>query len=372
MIVRLFVLCACLALLPACAAELRGTPRILDSGGVVGGRTNAERQDDDDDGDTGVSAQNLAFREQFRTDALAAQQNRVDPAAIGDMMRSGQLLIRLNCDDFFVDAAVLQRDADIGRDMIAPIINILTGIVAIRNFGQDQSDEFLQAFQLGSSAALAGISLIDAHFLFGSENIHEVRELVFEALAAGEEGIADIGTPTFEDAVSQLVDQQAICTPASILMRTREAIAAGRVRPDSDAPQLADDPALVKLAEALGLSGAATPEQAVAVWALYRGGVPAGGIPAAVVRQLQQVGLESLVKTENNATSLSQAGTAKKDAVMEALATFSNASRARLAAAANVLTRPVQPNAFVEVRSTPLGVDLSTGGQRRRVRLVVE
>lgn len=379
---KILLAALCALTLSGCAAQLRGSPRIVTSNGVEGevpatGATEVTLRRDRDGAPLMVlSPANQTFRQRFRDNFVAARALPEDGDLRAAMMRSGLLLIRTNCDDFFSDTAVLQRDADIGRDMIAPIISILTGIVQLRNLTQHQSDQYLQAFSLGSSAALAGISIVDAHFLFGAENVHEVRDLTFKALAAGEKGISDLGTESFEEGVSQLIDQQVICTPASILMRTRQAIHAGTVTPDTNAGRAADDAALISLARELGLTGAATPEQAAILWALYRGGIPAV-IPKTVMDELHARGLDALVTAASDGTgtgTLSLTGATKQANLYRILGEFSDENKGRLRARARELISPSQLTREMVNRGVPLPpFELArTRGTTRRVELVVE
>jgi hypothetical protein len=304
--------------LSACAGTLRGTPGIIDSNGVVGVA----------EAEYSITEQNRTFRQQFATDFRAARLSPDDPALRSNMMSSGQTLVRVNCNDFFANAAILQRDSRIGRDMVAPIFSILSGIMSLRTLSSDASSELSQIFSLSSSAILSGISLVDAHFLFGAENIDEVRELTFKALDSDEEGLAQGGTPTFDDGVAQLMEHQIICTPAHILRRTREAIQAGTVEHEVSVGQAADLAALRSLGTALHLTGAATDAQALALWALYRNGYRANNaLPDKLVAQLNTLHLGDLVGADKKMSAL---GGTEAANINTALERFSPESQARL------------------------------------------
>lgn len=190
------------------------------------------------------------------------------------MLDTGVVLVRVNCDNFFRLMASKQRGSRIGRDMVAPILAVLGGVVALRDFSAGKTSDYVQVFSLGSAAYLEGLDIIDNHFLFGSENIIEVNDLTFKALTTHQAEILKRKDYTFELAVEQLIDHQLICTPASILDLTKQAIAAGEVvpRPDGDDVAAADERVLDSLGAELGLSRAATPEEAGALWATLRGG----------------------------------------------------------------------------------------------------
>ncbi|MEA3037137.1 MAG: hypothetical protein QOH04_2914 [Sphingomonadales bacterium] len=282
------------------------------------------------------------------------------------MMQSGFLLVRSSCDEFFSNAAILQRDAQIGRDMIAPIITVLTGIIALKKFSSAQSDRYLNILNLGSNAVLAGISLVDKHFLFDSDNIADVRELTFKAIAADEKGITDNGTDSFETGMSQLIEHQAICTPAYIARLTKQAIKATEITPDTGAGNPTDQAALAKLGDVLGLLGPATPQQALALMALYQAGVPGTAVPANLVNYLKVQHLDSLVQPGNplsNPGTITVEGTQKQQKIVEALGGFSNETHAKL-------VRNV-PKVLLGTARSLADVTIQPGNNTRNVELIV-
>lgn len=360
--------------LSACSGQLYGTPRLVDSRGVV--QASPEQRGRTD---FTPSADTLDLRTRFQAHAaLAAGMNAAEDSA-GQMVRSGLLLARANCDDFFASAGRVQRNADIARDMVAPIISVLTGIVALKSLSDDDNDRYLKILSIGSSTTLSAISIVDQHFLFGADNIKEVRDLTFDALAAHEEALETLGAPTFEIGMQQLIDHQIICTPASILGLTKQAIQAGDVVADTAAAQSKDEAALTELARALGLVGSATPTQAAGLWALYQGGVAADNIPANLERDLKALGFSKLIVAsvpEVPATDdtpavaaqpakLSDEGRAKADQVIAILRSFSGPTRQQFAEAA-------QDSEEGRSSLRDAGVELSPASrQRGRVRLSV-
>lgn len=327
-----------IGLLGACGSQISGTPRVVDSLGPVQLRGTA----------TTARADTLDLRERFQAHANAAALATADAATAGRMVQSGLLLARANCDDFFVNASALQRRTDIGRDMVAPIISVLTNIVALQSLSDDRNDRYLKILSVGSGAALAGISIIDQHFLFGADNVKEVRDLTFQALDTHQQALEGMGAGSFEVGIQQLIDHQVICTPSSILALTKQAIAAGEVVADTTAGASQDDQALAQLATTLNLIGAATPAQATVLWALYQGGVSADAVPGRLEDDLNAVGLSRLIvpsvaevpatadtaAVEATPARLSEEGRTKAEAVIAILKSFSPSTRAQFAQAA--------------------------------------
>lgn len=135
-------------------------------------------------------------------------------------MRAGFLLVLTECDDYFAHMARNHGRSRILRDSITPIANLITGIVALSGTTAGGIPELA----LATGAAGATLDIVDQRFLFGTDNIASVRQLVFRALSAqsraalGREGLS------FEDATSELVEYHEICTPAQILALTRQSI----------------------------------------------------------------------------------------------------------------------------------------------------
>jgi hypothetical protein len=328
------------------------------------------------------TAATLDLRERFEAHAKAAVAHDVDDTAAGQMVSSGFLLARASCGEFFDNAAVLQRDADISRSMITPIITILDGIIALRNFSDKTNDKWSKILALGSGAALAGISIVDQHFLFGADNIKEVRDLTFDALAANEEAIAEIGTPTFDVAMEQLIEHQVICSPANILSLTRQAIQAGDVVADIDVAQSQDEQALVRLGTMFKLIGPANSSQLAVLWALYQSGVSTDNIPAALEEDAKAAGLGRLIIDSVDAipatdtapaveavpAKLSEEGLSKADQITAILKSLSVPTKRRLAEA--VKGTDDARGGRMSLRSSD--IDIVPLSRSRKVKLIVQ
>lgn len=159
-------------------------------------------------------------------DALAAGTGDADP-----FLESGFALIYADCDKFFRAMGKSQRSSRVVRDTIAPITALLTGIIALRDFGAVKEERLLTAMSLWSSLSTSGFDIYDRHFLFGAENSDSVRELILNALTVHSTSAFETEPTTFEDAAIQLIDNQTICTPPHILRLVREAIRNGDVEP---------------------------------------------------------------------------------------------------------------------------------------------
>jgi hypothetical protein len=298
--------------LGACAPTLRGVEPILGANGPTSGKQSNELYNQ---------------RDRFFTRAKAAAETG-GSAALDGMMDSGFALASAHCDSFFRDMEILQRDASIGRDMVAPIISTLTSLIALRGFSAEKSDDYLAALALGSNVALAGIDAVDKHFLFDTDNVREVRELTFKALSASEQELRSRGATTFDTAFRQLTSHQTICSPASILDLTKRAIRAGEVVANSRRGNRVDQAVLIELAAELGLPGALTVEQAGAIWHLYNSGSRVDQLPADLRAELGDLGATPLVGTDaTGKPALSAAGQAKAGRLMAILERLSPASR---------------------------------------------
>jgi hypothetical protein len=153
-------------------------------------------------------------------------ESAVDAALLRRYMRAGFALIYADCDQYMATMARHQGRSGVARDLIGPITNLITGILSLRNLSDGDEQEWLTRLTLGSSATSAALDIIDQRFLFGSDNIDAVRERVTASLGAQADTAlarpdADLN---FERASSEILNNQALCTPSGILRLTRNAI----------------------------------------------------------------------------------------------------------------------------------------------------
>jgi hypothetical protein len=167
----------------------------------------------------------------FSSAAHDLSANSSDTPDTGRYLQAGFALIYADCDTFFRASGSSQRSANAVRDMIAPVVTLLTGIIALNHPNSAGDDRLLTALTLWSSASNAGFDIYERHYLFGAENIDSVRELILKALTVHSATVFNDQPTTLEDATVQLIDNQTICTPSHILRLVREAIRNGEIEP---------------------------------------------------------------------------------------------------------------------------------------------
>lgn len=324
--------------------SLSGPPQIINASGIVNHPA------------TAPNARTANLKSNFAYAAnKAANSSTTSKLAVDEMVDTGVLLVRSNCADFFRRMSIIQRESRISRDMIAPIVSVLSGMVTLRNFNNDKNGDYLQAFGLGSSVAIAGLDIADKHFLFGADNIHEVQELTFKALVAHQTALLRKDDLNFERAVEHLIDHQIICTPASILNLTKKAIAAGTVTANASPSTVSangDHLVLVALGTELGLPGAVTPQQAGALWWLLWG----GGSLSDVNPKLSSLGGANPVQTDGAGTlTLNGNFAVKRSKLATLLDQFSPETKASFAATVQNLA--VDPKAEFSLARTSSAAD---------------
>lgn len=147
-------------------------------------------------------------------------------------MRAGFLLIQAECADYFAVMGRNQGRSGIIRDIIAPLSALITGIISLRNLDDADEQNLLTGIQLVTTAATAGLNIYDQRFLFGSDNIDSVRDLVTRSLSTqADTALAKEGL-NFESASAEILNSQATCSPSAILRLTRSAIQAGQPAAD--------------------------------------------------------------------------------------------------------------------------------------------
>ncbi len=199
---------------------MQGTPQIINAGGVVN-QSGA------------VSGRTENFKDNFRyaVDRAAMTYGDANWGQAKEMLDTGFLLVSSNCDDFFRVMGARQRDSGIARDMLAPVISLLTGVIALKDFKNvSRQQDFIEGIGIGSAAFLATLDIHDQHFLFGADNIFEVEQLTVAALDASEAGIRSKGKMNFESAVKFLMRHDGICTPQGIKFLVKGAITSSEVK----------------------------------------------------------------------------------------------------------------------------------------------
>jgi hypothetical protein len=245
----------------ACAGcALSGVQPVIDANGPRPGTAASEA------GAAAVFRAAYARSEQNARQAVAAP----DPAAAlrdgseaaRQMALAGSSLVDLYCADFFASEGRNQQFVLLGRDLIAALGSVATGALALASPGNGTATATL-AF--ATSAAYTGVDVYTKNFLFGSNNIEDVRVLAMNALATHAKAVfpdTDDSIWTFGGALEVIYDHQEICTPANIRSLVLSSI-------KNSQPQ-----AVLPTGQRVGTTGEGAPPEAARVLA------PPGTIPA--------------------------------------------------------------------------------------------
>lgn len=213
-----------------------------------------------------TSTTGLAAR--FNTSAAAGAAPAASPAQMTAMLLDGFSLIYANCSDFFESAGTAQTWVITTRDVIQTLGTVATGAVALK----DGSDDTVAAIAFGSNAAYSGLDVYSRNFLFGAENIDAVRTLTLRAVSVHQQAVLAQNPSLYGEVTQALLDDQTYCSARRISALTREAIKMGNLIavPASEAPAQiaaqADTRVMDQLGRLLELSGAASSEEAGALW----------------------------------------------------------------------------------------------------------
>ena len=174
----------------------------------------------------------LGLSQSFATDLQAAYAARGTPQAAGLnrlMMNSGLALIHANCTEYFHEMGKNHRNSRVLRDLVTPITNVITGLVALHVFSDMEATNtnLLKALAIGSGAYTAGLDIYDNRFLFGSDNIGSVKTLTFKALSSHQASLEQEPPNDFVFVITHLLDNENICTPPQILNLVRQSIGTG-------------------------------------------------------------------------------------------------------------------------------------------------
>lgn len=183
------------------------------------------------------------------------------------MLDSGFALVYANCSEFFNSAGESQKWIGVSRDAVALIGSLGASVLALHTSHANAAANLA----LGTGASFAVLDAYTKNFLFGAENIDAVRNLVSNALNTHQQAVLALGPFTYASALTQILDDQDICTPASITALAREAIKKGKVEPSVSGGQ-EDKAVLDVLGTQLGLPSAATKDEALAMWWLLKEG----------------------------------------------------------------------------------------------------
>ena len=170
------------------------------------------------------------MRDIFKVDLEVAYNDRISDRIsqpnINKMLRGGFGLIHANCGAYFDEMGRNQKRSQVLRDLISPITTVLTGVLALQDFSKNPSrkEDILSIISLGSGALASGLDIYDTRFLFGTDNIDSVETMTLNAITAHRNDVLANPPSEFAFAMTQLIDNQDICTPPQILTLVRESI----------------------------------------------------------------------------------------------------------------------------------------------------
>ena len=148
------------------------------------------------------------------------------------ILEHGLALVDVNCMDFFRSEGRLQTTLNVIRDTTALVGSLAAGAIAALHASQDAA----AIVSLTVAGIAGGVTVANANFLFGSDNIDSVHELTVKALATHTDAAMELATAhpekvTVPWALRQVAAHQVLCQPAHILSLTRSAIRHGTVEP---------------------------------------------------------------------------------------------------------------------------------------------
>lgn len=220
----------CSLAIAACAGN-NNRPRVVGAAGeIVFKEGNARGEAMPADKYTGWVGLQNDFKEKAET-ARDGKDGK-DPT-IGDLkafMQTGFTLVHLGCNAYIEQKADRQRSMSVARDSFAPFTALITGIIGLANDGDTDSD-YLTALALTTTAISAGFDIYEERFLFGANNVNEVRNLILtNQLAHANTAMTEIDqNPSYNQAIIHLMKNQMTCSPAEILEKVNEAIENGTV-----------------------------------------------------------------------------------------------------------------------------------------------
>jgi len=267
----------------------------------------------------------------FATSESASRNAQSDALLAHQMLEDGHALIYANCDLFFASAGQTQRWLMVTRDTVGAVGTMAASVMALH----DASNNAVANVALATGLTFSGLDIYTKNFLFAAENIDAVRELTTHALNVHINAVHEQTPLTYASTSLHLLDNQNICTPASILALVRQAIKKGDVEPTVDRTYeqplaaRADEAALAELGALLNPPGTLSVDQAGALWWLYM-------TPTTAAQKKEIAGLLSDLPptgTPFDSNQNYQAGWAKEAQVKQALSRFSPTTKSAFASA---------------------------------------
>lgn len=267
----------------------------------------------------------------FAASESASHNNQSDDSLARQMLEDGFALIYANCDLFFTSAGQTQRWLMVTRDTVGAIGTLAASVMALHG----SSNNAVANVALGTGLTFSGLDIYTKNFLFAAENIDAVRELTTHALNVHSDAAREQIPLTYASASVHLLDNQNICTPASILALVRQAIKKGDVKPVVDRTyeqplsERVDEAVLTELGALLNPPGTLSVDQAGALWWLYM-------TPTTATQKAQIAGLLSDLPSTGNPFDINQVykvGWTKEAQVRQALSKFSPVTKSAFTSA---------------------------------------
>lgn len=169
------------------------------------------------------------LEDRFFNIACQSIADKSHPAKAKAMLDAGFSLVNSRCNDFFAQKVGTQLGVRTSIDAVAPVISLLTGVLSITSFSNDQKRKsYESALSFGSVAALAGLQLYEDNFLFAADNIDDVRDLTTTALKTHALAVKSLGSLNFDTSLQYLIEHQMQCTPGRIKSFVKGAIKNGK------------------------------------------------------------------------------------------------------------------------------------------------
>lgn len=152
------------------------------------------------------------------------------PVLNADLLSAGFALVYNNCTDFFRSRGRLQQNLTLVGGGASSLVTLATGALGLAG----GAGNAVAVLSLASGGLNSGINLVASDFLFGAENIDNVRVLTLNAISAHQNTVdglakADPADVNFDWVSNQIMDDQSICEAPHILALTKDAIARGNV-----------------------------------------------------------------------------------------------------------------------------------------------
>ena len=152
------------------------------------------------------------------------------PRLDAQLLAAGFSLVYDNCTDFFRSRGRLQQNLALASDSAGSLLPLASGALGIAG----GAGNAIAVIGLAGGGLNSSIDLVASDFLFGGENVDNVRVLTLNALSAHQNtvhGLArtDPADVDFDWVANQITDDQSVCEPPHILALTRQAIARGNV-----------------------------------------------------------------------------------------------------------------------------------------------